>query len=130
MNARSGFFMSIILYEVKRSCIYGIVLIPDHCLPDVYALHMGVGDGIAEIPVEGTEFANVSFPLLSMFVYSTFVMKRKGFLGLKVKVKTKIFYLCLMLSITCVFLSKVVLNGTQVGTEMAVHFLRGPSMPV
>lgn len=77
MNARSGFFVPIILYEVKRSCIYGIVLIPDNCPPDVYALRMSVGDGIAEIPVEGTEFANVSFPLPSMFVYSTFVMKRK-----------------------------------------------------
>lgn len=49
---------------------------------------------------------------------------------MKVKVKTKIFYLCLMLSITCVFLSEVVLNGAPVGTEMAVHFLRGPSKPV
>lgn len=71
MNAWSGFLVSIILYEVKRSRIYGIVLIPDNCLPDAYTLHMGVGDGIAEIPVESTQFPNVSFPLLSMFVYST-----------------------------------------------------------
>lgn len=81
MNAWSGFLVSIILYEVKRSRIYGIVLIPDNCLPDAYTLHMGVGDGIAEIPVESTEFPNVSFPLLSMFVYSTFVMKRKEVFG-------------------------------------------------
>lgn len=32
------------------------------------SVHMGVGDGIVETPAEGTEFANVSFPLMSVFV--------------------------------------------------------------
>lgn len=37
---------------------------------------MDFGDGIIETLFEGTEFANVSFPHLSVFV-QYFVMKRK-----------------------------------------------------
>lgn len=40
--------------KFKKSSIYVIVLITQNCLPSVYALYMGVGDGITETPVKST----------------------------------------------------------------------------